>query len=440
MSLKNSTKKEEANLWTLEVSIDADTFEAAQKKAFAKMKNRISYPGFRKGKVPRNMAEKVYGEGFLYEDALEICYPEAVEAAIKESGLDVVGTDKADIKEIGKNGVELEIDVFTKPEVEVTAYKGLEAQVKPIEVTDEEIQAKIDALVERNARIITVEDRPAQNDDIAVIDFEGFVDGTAFDGGKGEEYELTLGSGQFIPGFEDQIVGHNTGDEFDVNVTFPEQYTESLAGKDATFKVVLHEIKSKELPEVDDEFAQDAADCDNVDALKVSLKEEIEEEKKAATDSEVRQQVLEKLAENVVAEIPPVMVEDEINNQIRDLDYRFSSQGMSFDMYLQYTGMTMEQYKENAKEGAENNVKVRLGLEKIAELEKIEVTDEELEAEYEKFAETYGMEIDQVKAAVPADGLKKDLSFNKAVDFVVANADVTEKAEEAEETSEEAAE
>ncbi len=436
MSLKNSTKTDKANLWTLEISIDADTFEAAQKKAFAKKKNRISYPGFRKGKVPRNMAEKVYGEGFLYEDALEICYPEAVEAAIKESGLDVVGTDKADIKEISKNGVELTVDVYTKPEVEVTAYKGLEAEVKPTEATDEEVQAKIDALVERNARIITVEDRAAQDKDIAVIDFEGFVDGKPFEGGKGEEYELTLGSGQFIPGFEDQIVGHNAGDEFDVNVTFPEQYTEALAGKDATFKVILHEIKSKELPEVDDEFAQDAADCDNVDALKASLKEELIEEKKAANDSEVRRQVLEKLAENIVAEIPPVMVESEIDNQIRDLDYRLSAQGMNFELYLQYTGMTMQQYRENAKENAENNVKVRLGLEKIAELEKIEVSDEELEAEYEKFSQNYGMEIDQIKAAVPADGLKKDISFNKAVDFIIANAAVTEKAEESSQEAE----
>ena len=430
MSLKNSTKTEKANLWTLEISIDSETFEAAQKKAFAKMKNRISYPGFRKGKVPRNMAEKVYGEGFLYEDALEICYPEAVEAAIKESGLDVVGTDKADIKEIGKAGVELTVDVYTKPEVEVTAYKGLEAEAEPVSVSDEEVQAKIDALVERNARIITVEDRAAQNDDITVIDFEGFVDGVAFDGGKGENYELTLGSGQFIPGFEDQIAGHNAGDEFDVNVTFPEQYTEALAGKDATFKVKLHEIKSKELPEVDDEFAQDAADCDTVEDLKASLKEEIEAEKKSANDNEIRQQLFEKLAENVVAEIPPVMVDDEVDNQVRDMDYRLSAQGMNFELYLQYTGMTLEQYKEGAKEGAEKNVKIRLALEKIAQLENIEVSDEELEAEYEKFAQNYGMEVDQIKAAVPADGLKKDISFNKAVDLVVANAVVSEKAKE----------
>ncbi len=432
MSLKNSTKQEKANLWTLEISIDADTFEAAQKQAFAKMKNRISYPGFRKGKVPRHMAEKVYGEGFLYEDALEICYGPAVEEAVKESGLDVVGTDKADIKEIGKNGVELTVDVFTKPEIELTAYKGLEATVKPVTVSDEEVQSKIDALVERNARVITVEDRAAQNGDITVIDFEGFVDGIAFEGGKGENYELTLGSGQFIPGFEDQIVGHNAGEDFAVNVTFPTEYTEALAGKDATFKVKLSEIKSKELPEVDDEFAQDAADCDTVDALKASLKEEIEAEKKNANDGEVRQQLFEKLAENVVAEIPSVMVDDEIDNQVRDMDYRLSAQGMNFEMYLQFTGMTLEQYKENAKEGAEKNVKIRLALEKIAADENIEVSDEELNAEYEKFSAQYGMEIDQIKAAVPAEGLKKDISFNKAVDLVVAAAVVTEK-EEAEE-------
>ncbi|MGN1417764.1 MAG: trigger factor [Acutalibacteraceae bacterium] len=426
MSLKSSTKSEEANLWTLEVSIDAEAFEEAQKKAFAKMKNRISIPGFRKGKVPRHMTEKFYGEGFLYEDALEICYPTQVEDAIKESELDVVGTGKADIKSIGKDGVELTIEVYTKPEVEVKAYKGLEASVKKIEVTDEEVQSKIDSLVERNARIITVEDRAAADGDITVIDFEGFTDGVAFDGGKGEDYELTLGSGTFIPGFEDQIVGHNAGEEFDVNVTFPTEYDEKLAGKDAVFKVKLKEIKFKELPEVNDEFAQDAADCDTVDDLKKQLKEEVEEQKKAEQDGEIRQQLFEQLAENVVADIPHVMVDDELDNQIRDLDYRLSSQGMNFNLYLQYMGMTLDDYKEKAKDGAEKNVKIRLALEKVAELEKLEVSDVDLETEYAKYAEQYNMEVEQIKNAIPADGLKKDLTINKAVDFIVENAVVTE--------------
>lgn len=431
--LKSSTKTEKANLWTLEVSISAETFEEAQKKAFAKTKNKISLPGFRKGKVTRAMAAKFYGEGFLYEDALNICYADEVEGAIKESGLDVVGTEQADIKEIGKDGVELSINVFTKPEVEISAYKGLEASTKKIEVTDDEVKAKLDALVERNARIITVEDRAAENGDITVIDFEGFVDGVAFEGGKGENYELTLGSGAFIPGFEDQIVGKNVGESFDVNVTFPEQYTEELAGKEAVFKCKLNDLKHKELPTVDDEFAQDAADCDTVEDLNKQLREEIEADKKASADSDIEQQLLSKLADNTNGDIPYVMVDSEIENQIRDLDYRFSSQGMSFEMYLQYTGMTLEQYKENAKEGAEKNVKIRLALEKIVKDEAIEVSEDEINAEYEKFAQQYGMEIDAIKNVVPADGLKNDLSFNKAIKFVVDNAVVTETVEEAKE-------
>ena len=433
MSLKSCTKSEEkANLYTLEVSISAEKFEEAQKKAFAKMKNKIALPGFRKGKVTRAMAAKFYGEGFLYEDALDFCYGEAVEEAIKEAGIDFVGTDKADIKEIGKDGVELSVDVFVKPEITVTAYKGLEAVTAKTEVTDDEVKARLDALVERNARVITVEDRAAQNDDIAVIDFEGFVDGVAFEGGKGDNYELTLGSGTFIPGFEDQIVGHNVGDEFDVNVTFPTEYTEELAGKEAVFKCKLNELKAKELPEVNDEFAQDAADCDTVADLDKQLREEIAADKKANAQREVENQLMEKLSENVEGEIPYVMVDSEVDNQIRDLDYRFSSQGMSFQTYLQYTGMTIEQYRESAKAGAEKNVKVRLALEKIAKNEALEVSEEEIEAEYNKFAEQYKMEVEQVKAVVPADGLKNDLLFNKAVEFVKNNAVVTEKAEDAE--------
>lgn len=430
MSLKSSTKKEEANLWTLEVSISAEDFEQAQKKAFNKVKGKLQVPGFRKGKVPRNMAERVYGEGFLYEDALDLCYGEQVEKAIEESGLDFVGTETADIKSIGKDGVELTVDIYTKPEVEIKQYKGLEAESTKIEVTDEDVQKKIDGLVERNSRLVTVEDRAAENGDITVIDFEGFTDGVAFEGGKGEDHELTLGSGQFIPGFEDQIVGHNAGEDFDVNVTFPTEYTEELAGKDATFKVKLKEIKKKELPEVNDEFAQDAADCDTLDDLKKQLADEITEEKKAAADREIRAQLFEKLAENVEADIPHVMVDEEINNQIRDIDNRLMQQGINFDMYLQYTGMTVDQYKENAKPEAEKNVKIRLALEKIVKDENIEVSDVDLETEYARFAEMYNMDVEKIKEVVPAEGLKKDLSINKAVDFVVENAVITEKAEE----------
>ena len=424
MSLKSSTKTE-TNLYTLEVEISAEDFEAAQVKAFSKQKNRISLPGFRKGKVTRKMAENFYGKSFLYEEALDICYPDAVEGAIKEAGLEVVGTKAADIKSIGEEGVLISVEVFVKPEVELKAYKELKATKKKVEATEEEIQNRIDELVERNARIVSAEDREVKDGDIAVIDFEGFVDGVAFDGGKAEEYELTIGSGSFIPGFEDQIIGHKPGEEFDVNVTFPTEYSPELAGKDAVFKIKLHEIKVKELPEVDDEFAQDAADCDNVEALKKSLADEIKKQKEDENEREIRTQIFDKLSENVVAEIPEVMVENELDNQIKDIDYRLSSQGIGFENYLKYMGMTVEQYREKAKPDAEKQVKIRLALEKIVELENIEVSDDDVEAEYKKFAEQYQMDIEQIKKIIPADGLKKDLAIDKAVDFVRDNAKVT---------------
>lgn len=425
MSLKSSKKTETENLYSLEIAVSAEEFEKACVKAFNKLKNRISIPGFRKGKVTRKVAEKFYGEGFLYEDALNICYPDAVEAAIVESGLEVVGTNKVDVNEIGKDGVDMTVEVYVKPQIELKAYKELKATKKKVEATDEEVQAKIDELVERNARIISVEDRAAENGDITVIDFEGFVDGVAFEGGKGENYELTLGSGTFIPGFEDQIVGHNIEDEFDVNVTFPQEYTPELAGKAAVFKVKLHEIKTKQLPEVDDEFAQDAADCDTVADLKKSLVNEIKDQKTEANEKDIEQQLFDKLADNVVGEIPEVMYENELENQIKDIDYRLSQQGMNFELYLQYTGMTVEQYKEQAKPNAEKNVKVRLALEKIVELESIEATDEDLEAEYANFAKQYDMDVEKIKEIIPADGLKKDLAINKAIKFVRDNAKVT---------------
>ncbi len=425
MSLKSSTKSEEANVYSLEISIDAATFEKAMNQAFAKVRTRIQLPGFRKGKVTRKMAEAFYGKGFLYEDALDICYPEAVDSAIKEAGLDVVGTKNADVKEIGANGVELTVEVYVKPEVELKAYKELKATRKKVEVTEEEIQNKINELVQRNVRMIPVEDRPAQEGDIAVIDFEGFVDGVAFEGGKGENYDLKLGSNTFIPGFEAQVIGHNAGDEFDVNVTFPHEYNPDLADKDAVFKVKLHEIKMEELPEVDDEFAQDAADCDTVEDLRKSIAEEIKAQKEEENETEIKRQLFDKLVENIVADIPPVMIDSEIDNRVRDIDYRLSSQGMNIETYLQYMGMTMEEYKEQMRPDAEHAVKLRLALEKIAELEGIEITDEELAQQYEKFAAEYQMDVDKIRAILPEEGLKRDMATDKAVEFVRASAKVT---------------
>ncbi len=420
-----SSNKVETNVYALEIGIDAEAFEAAQNKAFNKQKNKIQLPGFRKGKVTRKVAEKFFGTAWLYEDALDLLFGDAVEDAVKEAGLEMVGTKSADVKEIGKDGVEMTVEIYVKPEIEITEYKELKATKKKVDATDEEIEEKIKSLVERNARLVAVEDRAVVDGDITVIDFEGFVDGVAFDGGKAENYELTIGSGQFIPGFEEQIIGHSIGEEFDVNVKFPSEYTPELADKDAVFKIKLHEIKVKELPEVDDEFAQDAADCDTVDEMKKNLKEEIKSQKEAENARDIESQLLEKLAENVKGEIPEVMFDNEINNQINDINYRLSMQGMNFETYLQYTGMTMDMYKEQAKPQAEKNVKIRLALEKIAEIENLDATQEEIDAEYEKFAEQYGMEVDKIKEIVPVDGLKADMLKEKAIKFVVDNAKVT---------------
>ncbi len=420
-----SSNKVETNVYALEIGIDAEAFEKAQNKAFNKQKNKIQLPGFRKGKVTRKVAEKFFGTAWLYEDALDLLFGDAVEEAVKEAGLDMVGTKSADVKEIGPNGVEMTVEIFVKPEIEITDYKELKATKQKVDATEEEVEERIKSLVERNARLVAVEDRAAQEGDITVIDFEGFVDGVAFDGGKGENYELTLGSGQFIPGFEEQVVGHSIGEEFDVNVKFPSEYTPELADKDAVFKIKLHEIKVKELPEVDDEFAQDAADCDTVEEMKKNLKEEIKAQKESQNERDIEAQLLDKLAENVKGEIPEVMFENEINGQIRDIDYRLSMQGMNFETYLQYTGMTIEMYKEQAMPQAEKNVKIRLALEKIAELENLDATEEEIEAEYEKFAAQYGMEVDKIKEVVPVDGLKADMLKEKAIKFVRDNAKVT---------------
>ena len=424
MALKSSNNVE-TNVYALEIEISAEEFDAAQNKVFAKQKNRIQLPGFRKGKVTRKMAENFYGKGWLYEDALDLCFPGAVEEAAKEAELEIVGTKNADIKEIGAEGVLMTVEVYVKPSIELKEYKELKASKKKVEATEEEINERINALVERNARLVSVEDRAAQDGDITVIDFEGFVDGVAFDGGKGENYELTLGSGQFIPGFEEQVVGHNIGEEFDVNVKFPTEYTPELADKDAVFKIKLHEIKVKELPEVDDEFAQDAADCDTVDALKKSIEKEIKAHKEEENEREIESQLLQKLSENVIGEIPEVMYDNEVNDQVRNIDYRLSAQGLNLETYLQYTGMTIEQYKESMKDSAIQNVKVRLALQKVAELENLQVTDEELEAEYDKFAAQYQMEKEEIKKVVPVEGLRGDLLNEKAIKFVRDNAKVT---------------
>ena len=425
--LKEFSKKE-TNRYELVITVDAEKFNEAIKQAYAENGKKINVPGFRKGKAPMGIIEKYYGESVFFEDALNILYPTAVDEAITESKLQFVD-DKIDfdLVKISKNeGVEFKIVITVMPEVEIEGYKGLKAEKVIAVVTDDEIDAEIKAVADRNSRMVTVE-RAAELHDTAVIDYEGFCDGVAFDGGKGESYSLELGSGSFIPGFEDQIVGHSAGDEFDVNVTFPEDYhSEDLKGKAATFKCKLHELKVKELPAIDDEFAKDVSEFDTLDEYKADLKAKALERKSAQADADVENQLVEQLVELVKAEIPAAMIENRAKQSVEEFAYRLQAQGMDLKTYLKYMGGTIDSFKDTFKPQAEMQVKIRLALEKIAELEKIEITEDELNAEFEKMAKDYGMEVDKIKASVPADDLKKDLAVQKAMDVVKSSAVVTE--------------
>ena len=425
MSLKSS-EKIDTNLYELVIDVDGETFNNAINQAFQKQRKNITIPGFRKGKATRGMVERYYGEGVFYEDAFEIIYPDAVEEAVKEAGIEIVDNPfDVDFKEVGKDGLTFSLKATVKPEVEIGDYKSLELKKPIAEVTDEDIDAELASMQERGARFVEV-DREAKLDDMTVIDFEGFVDDVAFEGGKGEGYELTLGSGQFIPGFEDQIVGHKVGEEFDVNVKFPEDYVEELAAKDAVFKVKLNAIKEKQLPELDDDFAMDVSEYDTLDEYKEHIKEDLAKTKADAAEAEVDSQIFEKLAGLIKAEIPEVMFEHEVDNAVQDFGYQIQSQGLDLPTYLAYTGMTEEALRDSFRERAENQVKVRLALEKIAELEKFDVTDEDVDAQYSKLAEQYEMDIETIKSILPAEDIKKDVSTTKALDIVKETATITE--------------
>lgn len=425
MSLK-SQNKIDTNRVELEVVVDAETFEKGLAAAFKKQSKKISIPGFRKGKAPRAFVEKYFGKEVFYEDAVNALYPDALDEAVKEAGLEVI-QDKIDfdVKEVGPQGFTFTAALTTKPEVTIENYKGIEAVKKSAEVTDEDIDAEIKKVQERNSRMVTVEDRAAQNDDIAVIDFEGFLDGEPFEGGKGENYSLTLGSGQFIPGFEEQIVGHNTGDEFEVNVTFPEDYqAEELKGKATTFKCKLHEIKIKELPEVDDEFVKDVSEFDTLADYKEDLKKKLAESKEKEAADDLENQLIDKLVELVQGEIPEAMYENKIADSIREFGYRLQSQGLNLDTYMKYTGMNVDQMKEGFRPQAERQVKLRLALEKIAALEELKAGEEDLNQEYQKIAEQYKMEADKIKELIPAAELEKDICVEKAINLVRDNANI----------------
>ena len=433
MGLKTSNKVD-TNKYELEITIDSAAFCDAINKVYKKEAKNITVKGFRKGKAPLHMIEKLYGEAVFFDDALNLLYEGALLGAVEEAGLKLVDVEKNDIVTISKaEGVDFKTVIVVEPEVELGDYKGLKAErVTPV-VTDQEVDDEINRMADRNSRVVTVEGRAAEMNDMTVIDFEGFVDGVAFDGGKGEGYTLTLGSGQFIPGFEEQIVGHNVGDAFDVDVTFPEEYqAEELAGKAATFKVTLHEIKTKEMPVIDDEFAKDVSEFDTLDALKEDIKAKALERKTKSADEDVENQLIAAVVEGMKAEIPEAMIENRSNESVREFDYRLRSQGMDLDTYLKYTGTTVEEFKKTFRPQSEQQVKMRLALEKIVEVEALSATEEEVAAEYDKLAAAYSMEADKIKAAISEKDIIHDLATNKAIDLVKSSAEVKDVKEKSE--------
>lgn len=423
MALKSSNKVD-TNTYEIEVTVDAQTFADACKSAYMKQRKSIQIPGFRKGKATQGMVEKVYGEGAFYEEALEILYPNAVQSAIDEAELKVVGQPfDLDVPVMSKaEGVEMKMKVTTYPEVKLGEYKGLEAKMLDTEATDDDVAEELKNMQDRNSRLVTVEDRAAEMGDTAEIDFEGFVDGVAFEGGKGENYPLELGSGSFIPGFEEQVVGHKSEKEFDVNVTFPEEYAEELAGKDAVFKCKIHEIKSKELPELDDDFAKDVSEFDTLDELKADLKKQIGERKTASANTDFENQLLEQVCDNMEVEIPECMFDQKCDEMIQDYAYRLQMQGIDLNTYLGYLGQTQEQFKAQFMDGAKQQVKTQIALDAIVEAEKLEATEDEINAEIDKLAAQYDMEADKIKAAVPQDQIAKDVTTKKAVVLIVNSA------------------
>ena len=418
----------EKNRYELQISVDSAKFNAAVSAVYRKQVKNITVPGFRKGKAPRAIIEKMYGAGVFYEDAINDLIPDAYTEALAESKLEVVGQPEFDVVSIDENGVVLSAKVYIKPEVEIKDYFGIKGEKEIAPVDDEALNREIETVRERNSREIDVTDRPAEMGDTAVIDFEGFCDGVAFDGGKGTDYALKLGSGSFIPGFEEQVVGKSVDDEFDVNVTFPEEYhAAELAGKPAVFKVKIHAITKVELPALDDEFAKDVSEFDTFDEYKADLKAKLEKRNEATATAAMEDKLVEALIEKLEADIPEPMFVAETENFVRDYDTRLRSQGLDLNTYFKYTGMTLDALREQMRPQAERQVKARLALEKIAVLENVEVSEEDINAEYEKIAAAYGIELDQVKASIDSEAIAADMKVQKAMELVTAKADVTVK-------------
>ncbi len=421
-----STNKTEANTYELEITADAAQFEAAIEKAYKKAKKNIAVNGFRKGNAPRKMIEKLYGENVFFEDAVNDLIPEVIAPAVDEAKLELVAAPSINVKSLSKaDGVVFTVTCIVKPEVEIADYKGIAVKKTVDEVTDEMIDKAIEALRERNGRMVTVEDRAAENGDVAVIDFEGFKDGVAFDGGSEKNYELTLGSSQFVPGFEEQIVGKKPGEEFTINVTFPENYQmKELAGQPTEFKIKLHELRAKELPALDDEFVKDATDFDTLDELKADYRKKLEDNAEKAAENAADNQLYEALIEKMTADVPQAMIDAQIDDMVRNFEMQLSQQGITLDMYLTYTGLKMEDFRKTFADRAEKEVKIRLALEKIAELENVEISDEKAEEEYAKIAEQYNMPVDDVKKYVGLNSLKADMKVSEAAKIVKDSAKI----------------
>ena len=441
MELKN-TEKQEHSVVALTIEITKAELEAAKDKAFKKSGKNITVPGFRKGKAPRKMIEKLYGEGVFFEEAFNILYPEAMEMAVEKSGIKPVGRADVDLGDPAEEGgLTIIAKVPVEPEVELGEYKGIEAEKETVKVLQADVKAELNRMAQRFARTETV-DRKAKKNDTVDIDFEGFVDGVAFEGGKAEHHELTLGSGAFIPGFENQLIGCKAGDEKDVVVTFPEEYhAKELAGKEATFKCKVHKVEETILPAIDDEFAKDVSDtCETLDDLKKEITERLKNERQEAADAAFEEKLLDVVLEGMKADIPQAMIESQIDSIVQDFGYRLQMQGMGLEQYLKMTGTEMGAFRAMFKAQAERQVKTRLALQKVADLENIAVTEQEIADEYAKMAEQYKMDVEKIKTIVAQDALSGDLRISNALEFIKANAKVKKaskkKAEETEETAE----
>ncbi|PLC17852.1 trigger factor [Bacillus paralicheniformis] len=418
-------EKQEGNEGVLTVEVDADTFNKALDDAFKKVVKQVSIPGFRKGKVPRGLFEQRFGVEALYQDALDILLPVEYPKAVEEAGIEPVDRPEIDVEKIEKGeNLIFTAKVTVKPEVKLGEYKGLGIEKDDTAVTDEDVQNELKSLQERQAELVVKEDGKVEEGDTVVLDFEGFVDGEAFEGGKAENYSLEVGSGSFIPGFEDQLVGLEAGAEKEVEVTFPEEYhAEELAGKPAVFKVKIHEIKAKELPELNDEFAKDVdEEVETLAELTEKTKKRLEEAKENEADAKLREELVVKAAENAEADIPQAMIDTELDRMMKEFEQRLQMQGMNLELYFQFSGQDENALKEQMKEDAEKRVKSNLTLEAIAKAENLQVTDEEVEEELSKMAEAYNMPVENIKQAIGStEGMKEDLKVRKAIDFLVEN-------------------